>query len=190
MVKNLKQFVFNALLAEDTLSSLNDIGIDVKNLSGVKETMRVVEKDFSPVIWYNANKMSSVYTAIYCIENTLRNFIQERLLERKGIDWWETSIPANVKRAVQKLKDDEVKNKYHAIRGDSLINYTMLGNLADIITNNWDDFSDIIPNQAWINSRVTDLEKSRNIIMHTGVLDEYEIERIEMIVRDLLRQIG
>ena len=39
-------------------------------------------------------------------------------------------------------------------------------------------------------SRMDDLEMSRNIIMHTGVLPADEIDRIESIVRDLLRQIG
>ena len=67
---------------------------------------------------------------------------------------------------------------------------TMLGNLWQIVIANWDDFSDIIPNQAWLMSRMDDLEMSRNIIMHTGGLLADEIDRIESIVRDLLRRIG
>ena len=66
----------------------------------------------------------------------------------------------------------------------------MMGNLGQIITDNWADFSDIIPNQAWLNSRMHDLEMARNIVMHTGVLPQDEIERITSIVRDILRQIG
>lgn len=66
----------------------------------------------------------------------------------------------------------------------------MMGNLGQIITDNWADFSDIIPNQAWLNSRMQDLEMARNIVMHTGVLPQDEIERITSIVRDILRQIG
>ena len=74
----------------------------------------------------------------------------------------------------------------------------MLGNLGQIVIANWDDFSDIIPNQAWLMSRMDDLEMSRmddlemsrNIIMHTGGLPADEIDWIESVVRDLLRQIG
>ncbi|MOA60655.1 hypothetical protein D3C78_1855850 [compost metagenome] len=66
----------------------------------------------------------------------------------------------------------------------------MFGNLAQIIMNNWDDFSDTIPNQAWLQARFSDLEMTRNIIMHTGVLPDIEIERIESIMRDWLSQIG
>lgn len=134
--------------------------------------------------------MSSVYSALYCIENTIRNVIVERLSERKGLDWWVTCVPRYIQEQVKKLKEKEEKNRYYSNRSDSEIGYTMLGSLAQIITNNWEDFSDIIPSQAWLTSRMDDLEMSRNIIMHTGVLPEIEIERIESIVRDLLRQLG
>ena len=65
----------------------------------------------------------------------------------------------------------------------------MLGNLGQIIIAIWDNFADIIPNQAWLTSRMDDLEMSGNIIMHTGILPLDKIECIESIVRDLLRQI-
>lgn len=110
--------------------------------------------------------------------------------ERYGIEWWDNKVPKKIKDAVNGLKKQEMKNKYHSNRYSTEIGYTMLGNLGQIIIANRDDFSDIIPNQAWLTSRMDDLEMSRNIIMHTGVLPLDEIERIESIVRDLLRQIG
>ena len=134
--------------------------------------------------------MSSVYVALYCAENMLRDFIVDRLSETKGIDWWEKCVPKKVRDEVQKLKDKEEKNKYYSNRSNSNIGYTMLGNLTNIIIYNWDDFSDIIPSQAWITSRMDDLEMSRNIIMHTGLLPDIEMERIESIVRDLTKQLG
>lgn len=99
-------------------------------------------------------------------------------------------MPKKIRDAVVDLKKKEEKNKYHSNRSSNEIGYTMLGNLGQIIIANWNDFSDIVPNQAWLTSRMDDLEMSRNIIMHTGVLPTDEIERIESIVRDLLRQIG
>ena len=83
-------------------------------------------------------------------------------------------VPKKVRDEVQKLKDKEEKNKYYSNRSNSNIGYTMLGNLTNIIIYNWDDFSDIIPSQAWITSRMDDLEMSRNIIMHTGLLPDIE----------------
>ena len=188
--RKIKEFVFNALLLNNSLEELNKQGITVFKAEDLLPVSHIVENDFNPKIWYNALSMSDVYTSLYCIENTLRNFIVERLSERHGIDWWEQKIPSKIKDAVNKLKKQDEKNKYHSSRSGIEIGYTMLGNLGQIIIANWDDFSDIIPNQAWITSRMDDLEMSRNVIMHTGILPQNEIDRIESIVRDILRQIG
>lgn len=188
--RKLKEFVFNALLTQDTFQALEKEGITISAPNDFSPISRVVEADFSPRVWHDAVSMSSVYTAIYCIENTLRNFIVERMSERHGIAWWDEKVPQKIKVAVNSLKKQEEKNKYHSNRASSEIGYTMLGNLGQLIIANWDDFSDIIPNQAWLASRMDDLEMSRNIIMHTGNLPTDEIDRIESIVRDLLRQIG
>lgn len=186
----IRQFVFNGLLLQDSFDSLEREGICVHGEGDFSSVSRVVEADFSPRVWNDAVNMASVYQEIFCIENTIRNFIVERMSERHGLSWWDEKVSAGIKRDVTRLKDKEAKNKFFSSRSDSEIGYTMLGNLGQIITDNWDDFSDIIPNQAWLNSRMQDLEMARNIVMHTGVLPQDEIERINSIVRDILRQIG
>jgi hypothetical protein len=186
----IKPFVFNALLAENSLAQLGAQGISVRGGAATPPTISVDEMGFSPRIHYDATKMSSVFMAFYCLENAARELITERLLARKGADWWESAVPAKIKAAVHKLKEREVKNRYHAPRSTALVGYTMFGNLAQIIIANWDDFSDLLPDQAWITSRFNDLEMSRNIIMHTGTLPQLEVERIGSIVRDWIRQVG
>lgn len=188
--KMLRQFVFNGLLLQDSFDALQKEGISISAPGDFQQVTRVVEADFSPRIWHDATDMASVYQAIFCIENTLRKFIVERMSERHGLDWWEENVGSKIKKAVKALKDKEEKNKFFSSRSDSEIGYTMLGNLGQIIIDNWDDFSDIIPSQAWLSSRMDDLEMARNIVMHTGVLPQVEIDRISSIVRDILRQIG
>lgn len=187
---NMRQFVFNGLLLQDSLDALEKEGISIRKSGDHASVSRVVEVDFSPKIWHDATNMASVYQAIFCIENTIRSFIVERMSERYGLNWWEEKVSSGIKKDVAKLKEKEKKNKFFSSRSDSEIGYTMMGNLGQIITDNWSDFSDIIPNQAWLNSRMQDLEMARNIVMHTGVLPQVEIERITSIVRDILRQIG
>ena len=133
--------------------------------------------------------MASVYVAFFCLENAVRELIAERLADRHGADWWQ-KVPEKIRTAVKKLKEKEEQNKYHTSRSTDLIGYTLFGNLAQIIVANWEDFSDLFPNQSWITSRFNDLEMSRNIIMHTGTLPQIELDRIESIVRDWTRQVG
>ena len=186
----LRQFVFDALLAENSLAQLSAQGIAVRGSAATPPTINVEEAGFSPRVLYDAAKMASVFSAFFCLENSVRELITERLLARKGTDWWNTTVPGKIRTAVEKLREKEGKNKYHTPRSIALIGYTMFGNLAQIIIANWDDFSDLFPDQAWVTSRFNDLEMSRNIIMHTGVLPQIEIDRIESIVRDWIRQVG
>ncbi|MBX3628161.1 MAG: hypothetical protein KF892_24335 [Rhizobacter sp.] len=186
----LKQFVFNAMLAENSLSQLNEHGISVRGSVATPPTINVGEAGFSPRVVYEATQMASVFMAFFCLENSVRELITERLLARVGTDWWPSAVPQKIKTAVEKLKEKESDARYHTPRSTALIGYTMFGNLAQIIIANWENFSDLFPDQAWIMSRFNDLEMSRNIIMHTGTLPQLEIDRIESIVRDWIRQVG
>lgn len=186
----LKKFVFNVLLLEDSLEKLDHDGISVKRESRIELVSRIEPADFSPKVRHEAVRMASVYEAFYCLENAVRELIVARLTERKGINWWEDCVSKNIKEHVKKLQDEEKKNKYHSRRSSNPIGYTTFGQLENVIVNNWEDFSDLFPEQAWISSRFADLEKSRNIIMHSGILPEIEIDRIQSIVRDWVRQVG
>lgn len=188
--KKLKEFIFNGLLLDDTLDRLEETGISVREGQKLTGVTRIQESDFSPRIIHQATKMSSVFSVFFCLENAVRELINERLSERYGPTWWNDKIPLKIRQGVDKLKEKEKLNRYHAQRSANNIGYTFFGQLCQIITNNWDDFSDLFPDQHWINSRFNDLEMSRNIIMHTGLLPDIEIERIESICRDWLRQAG
>ncbi|TFW05789.1 hypothetical protein E4K72_10870 [Oxalobacteraceae bacterium OM1] len=185
----MRQFVFNALLAENSLAQLAGDGISVRGVA-TPPVITVDEFGFSPRIVYDAKKMASVFTAFFCLENSARELIAERLLSRKGAEWWNVAVPSKIRAAVEKLKEKEAVNRYHTARSSALIGYTLFGHLGQIIIANWDDFSDLFPEQHWVMSRFADLEMSRNIIMHTGTLPQIEVDRIESILRDWNRQVG
>ncbi len=185
----LKRLAFNGILATDSLVALAKEGIDA-GVVGKKEETAIEESNFSPIILSKAKNMGKVYEIFFCLENAVRDLIEDRLSERSGQNWWDSCVPEKVRKAAEKLRKEEEKNKYHAQRNSSLIGYTMFGNLAQIIIANWDNFSDLFPDQHWISSRFNDMELSRNIIMHTGILPEIEIGRIQGITRDWIRQVG
>lgn len=87
---------------------LEEQGIGVRGKRGNEEAVAGLEDTyFSSRIAYDANRMASVYVAFFCLENAVRELITERLLERHGIDWWNTKVPAKIKAAVEKLKEKE-----------------------------------------------------------------------------------
>lgn len=189
MTKSLRQFVFDGLLLSDEFRRLRGEGIEVETGAETILIDRVDGADWSPRIFSAASRMASVYVLLFCVENSARELIAERLRDRKGVDWW-AAVPVKIREHVEGLKSKEQLNRYHTERSTELLGYTFFGNLGQIIIANWNEFSDLFPNQAWIASRFNDLELSRNIVMHTGILPQYEVERVESIARDWLRQVG
>ena len=139
----------------------------------------------------SARKMSAVYIAIASFENSVRSLISERMLEAIGENWWEeASISADIKTRAKRKIEDESQNRWHGPRGISQIYFTELKDLIHIITNNWDKFEDLLGDSDWVRHSIKSLERSRNVIMHSGELSLEDIQRIGGIIRDWLRQVG
>jgi hypothetical protein len=86
--------------------------------------------------------------------------------------------------------DEEAKYKWHGARGGSEIEYCDFGDLSSIIVTNWAVFEDVLVDMEWAKSVLGVLERSRNIVMHGGVLARQDIERIGNNIRDWVRQAG
>jgi len=137
----------------------------------------------------SARKMAVVYAVIAAFENAARKFIQDRLLEEVGANWWDT-VPSAIQKSAEKRKGEEDQIRWHGARGASLIFYTQLGDLPSILQNNIEHFKDHIESVEWARQIFRSLERSRNVIMHSGELSMNDIERVAMNIRDWLRQVG
>gem|GEM_PF-286969 len=189
-ISDLKRFVFDGVLVKDALTSLSKHGISVDVVTEKSVISRAEQMNFPLRIMNEAGKMASVFVLFFSVENSARELITQRLTERHGAEWWAAKVPQKIRDHVEKLRNSEQIHRYHTPRSSDIIGYTTFGQLEQIIIANWDDFSDIIPSQAWISSRFKDMEISRNVIMHTGILQQFDIDRIEMMAHDWITQVG
>jgi len=139
-----------------------------------------------------SRKMAVVYTAICAFENSVREFIAKKLLEEKGEKWWDLSVKSEMRQNAENRKNAEKDVRWLTQRGDSMIYYTEFGDLLSIMgrPENWKFFEVHIGNIDWAKQIITTLEKSRNIIMHSGELEPKDIERVGTYIRDWIRQVG
>lgn len=137
-----------------------------------------------------AKEMATVYTAIAAFENSVRRFIVKVLIEKYGDSWWEKHVSDKIKSRAETRKKEEEKIKWHTQRGESLINYTEFNDLVAIMTCNHDVFEDYIVSLDWARQVIQTIERSRNVIMHSGMLGRKDIERIGTNIRDWISQIG
>ena len=64
------------------------------------------------------------------------------------------------------------------------------GDLLNIMRANEDLFEPFWPSPEWARGIFDAVERSRNVIMHSGLLDLEDIERVGMNIRDWVRQVG
>jgi hypothetical protein len=95
-----------------------------------------------------------------------------------------------MKGKLVKRKEAEEKNEWHAGRNRHPIFYMDFGDLSRLITNHWALFEDLLPSQVWVQSRLDEAERTRNVIAHTNLLASEEGDRLELNLRDWIKQIG
>lgn len=136
-------------------------------------------------------EMTGVYYVLYCIENSLRIFIENKFKEKFGDKYFEKiALPASIKKSIQIRKDQEAINAWLCIRGDSDLFYMDFKELGDLISNNWDTFKDSFPDQAWLKSKLDELGSCRNLVAHNSYVGEHERDVINVNYKSIIKQIS
>lgn len=183
------EFVFRGLLTDE---ALDRAGRRVRDVSGTldheyAEKLSIALLDDELVA--SARRMATVYTAIAAFENSARDLVSSTMLEAKGEEWW-SGVKADIRNRAQTRMDNEAKHKFHAQRGDAPLNYTDLRDLLNVIRANWEAFEPFLPSADWTASVFDAVERSRNVIMHSGQLGPRDVERVGIHLRDWVTQVG
>jgi hypothetical protein len=187
----LYSFVMRGELTKTALSNTDVVSRYSNSEILVNEYTKSLSLDLLNEDFVNAAKnMATVYTAITAFENSVRHFVVKVLLENKGENWWDNCVSEKIRKNAESRKKEEEKIKWHTQRGDSMINYTEFGDLVSIMSQNIDLFEVHIVSIDWARQIIQTLERSRNVIMHSGELGRKDIERIGTNIRDWISQVG
>lgn len=183
---DLKLFGMHNLILETELQKLEGRGIQIEHTRTTVRT-EVVDVDlFESDILQEARKMADFYIIYYSVENSIRRLVSERLEEKHGPNWWTSKVPQGVKDAVDQKRRDE-RDTTMSIRSDDPLTYTNFGELIAIFDANWADFSDTLRSQKAMQQILSQFNKVRNLVAHSCVLNDDEITRFKLLVKDWFR---
>jgi hypothetical protein len=186
----LYEFAFRGILTDVALDSAGRKNLGNSDSLDSQLAARLSIEILDETFVGAAKRMATVYVAVAAFENSARKLIETVLLEKKGSNWWQTTVSENIRKRAETRRDDEIKNKWHGQRGDTFINYTDLAQLGNIIGQNWALFEPFFVSLEWVKNIFDVIERSRNVIMHSGTLDVIDIERIGIHIRDWVKQVG
>lgn len=183
----LRNFGMANLLAETSLSEIEaSHSLDFGRKFGPTDLDESYYPQFDENIRLQASKMAKHYEIFYCLEQTIRLLIKERLSENDE-NWWEKKIPQQVRTEAKRRYDEEM-NKGVTPRSYELLDYTNFGELSVIINANWDDcFSDTFASRNAVRTVLSMLNTLRGPIAHCGLLAEDEVTRLHLTLRSLFR---
>ena len=196
MSADLYSFAFRGLLAEEALDKAGR-----KRYSTEEEffsenlAIKLHFDEIDPKYVEQSKTMLTVFATITAFENATREFVYTTLTGAYGTEWWNKGIQNGIREKAQSRKESETKVKWHVHRGDAMMSYLEFGDLPKRMCSqcNWlyfEPFFGFSNAQEWVKTTFDAIEKSRNVIMHSGVLDELDIIRVGMNIRDWLRQIN
>lgn len=190
MRSHLSDFMFRGLLAKHAIRDMQAAG-QLREAAGSPQERGDIDllAPVSESVRAGSLYMQRCYRLLFVLENVVREFVREVLEEIDKDQWFEKRASREMKKKVEDRKATEARNQWHTGRNPQPIYYLDFGDLALLIQSHWVEFKDLLPTQSWAVSRLQDAERSRNVIAHTNVLSDEEVVRLEMHVRDWVRQV-
>jgi hypothetical protein len=186
LADDLKLFGMHNLMLESDLNKLEASGIQIEHTKTIQKAEVVDVELFEGDILQEARKMADFYVLYYSLENSMRWLIAGRLTEKHGGNWWKAKVPEALQREVDK-KQREERDTTMSIRSEDPLSYTNFGELIAIFDSNWVDFSDTLRSQKAMQQILSQFNKIRNVVAHSCELNEDEITRFKLLVKDWFR---
>lgn len=144
---------------------------------------------FPEYIRREAEGMARHYEIFYCLETSIRQLIADRLKEEVGTDWWEKSVPEQIRTNAEDNRRRESETGMTP-RSDDMIDFTTFGELGQIINANGKFFGDTFRDLKAVSRVLSSLNSLRSPIAHCCPLAEDEVSRLQISLKDWFRQMG
>jgi Swt1-like HEPN len=188
----IKFFGLNNLSIESDIRRIEiEHGVELGHSKTEKGADEHYYPQFSHKLRAEAEAMATHYSIFYCLENSIRSLIDERLTEASGVDWWNAKdvVPPSV---VKNCSDNHRRELETGVtpRSEKMIDYSTFGELGEILRQNWDFFGGTFRDKGAVGRILHSLNTLRGPIAHCKALAEDEVLRLHLALRDWFRQMS
>lgn len=188
---HLRNFGMSGYLVTEELKNVEaryDVELGHVQPDGVNESQYYPQ--FEQAVRQEAARMSGHYEVFYCLETSIRKLITATLRDAEGANWWQSGrIQEQIQNDVTAVINREIDSGVSQ-RSVNEIDYTTFGQLSVIITNNWDLFGTIFSSQKAVQRVMSSLNLLRGPIAHCCPMEDDEVDRLRLAVKDWFRMMG
>lgn len=161
--------------------------INLKEISFIYDSPYLEKEDVDSAI-----EMSKLYTILHCYENSTRKFIVKILTKEIGFNWWDKVATPDMKNRVDQKRNKEKSQKWLSSRGseNNPLFYVDWSDLLKIFRKKEELFTPYINDIKFVELRLEELERTRHIIAHNGILPSHDdYQRLELYYKDWIKQL-
>lgn len=170
-------FLCRAQRIQSDVLDLEPLGISIENLQKESKTVDLLQS-FTEDLLRESIEMSDCYQILYCFENDIRNIINDIMKEEIGSDWWATSVRPKIKEDVERNQTAEQNSVYFS-RSDDPLYFTTLGDLKEIISDNYIHFENHFRSKPFVNELLFQINRLRVVVGHNCLLDDLDITALK-----------
>lgn len=173
----------------NNLFTFHDIRKLSKKLAEARARAKTAEPadafpQFSEALKLQAEGNAPFYRLLYCLEHLIRERIIQTMEKAAGRGWWDSDkIPQALRQEVASLVTREIDSAITQ-RSQRMIDYTTLGQLGQILRENWDLFEHQFTSKNAVSSVLVRLNLARGPIAHCCPISDLEMERLRLAVHD------
>lgn len=162
---------------QNNILDLNDHGFTLENLQQESRTSEILDI-FPDNLLKESIDMSECYQILYCFENDVRKIINDVMDETFGPEWWDTHVRESIKTEVKKRRIAEQNSVYYS-RGDDPLYFTTLGELKEIIIDNYENFTNHFRSKPFVEELLFQINRLRIVVGHNYVLEDLDISTLK-----------
>lgn len=185
----IRLFGHTGLAVQTDLARIEDeYGIELRDSWSTTTSDRddIYYPQFEEAMRKEASSMARHYEIFYCLEKSIRDLIEDRLVEASGSGWWDKRVPTKIAEDVVSRMQRDVDSAV-TLRSENPIDFTTFGELGEIIKANWEIFGDTFNSIKAVEKVMANLNVLRGPIAHCSPLAPDEVTRLQLSLRDWFR---
>lgn len=120
--------------------------------------------------------------SFFMLENEIRNFIERKLHENFGQEWWHKGVPKKIRASCAARREEGLSEERELI----LLYFADFHDYRMIIEENKNIFSKIFDTKLWQN-RLSELEPIRNALAHSRLVPDEAENKIKSYYSEFLK---
>ena len=162
---------------QNDILDLEHLGYSIDNLQRETKTLEILQS-FPEDLLKESMDMSDCYQILYCFENDLRKVISDVMLESIGSDWWEQCVRQSIRDDVKRNQTAEQNSVYYG-RIDDPLYFTTLGDLKEIVTENYEYFENYFRSKRFVDELLFQINRLRVVVGHNCMLENMDIKTLK-----------